>query len=96
MTQPQQLGFGFDAMEEEKQTAHLASDVDAGIVQYRGMLEKHNAAMLACDEKASMDIRKEANRLAVKLNDGEPGILGGPAAPGSRLYTLPLLSKLAS
>jgi hypothetical protein len=85
MTQPQLLGFGFDAMEEERRTAHLASDIDTGIAQYRGMLEKHNAAMLAGDEKAAMDIRKEANRLAVKLNGGETGILGGRDAPSYRL-----------
>jgi hypothetical protein len=85
MTQPQQLGFGFDAMLEEKQTAHLPSGFDAGIVHYRGMLERHNEAMRSGDEKTAMGIRKEANRLAVKLNDGEPGILGGPDAPGYRL-----------
>lgn len=72
-------------MEEERQTAHLASDIDAVIAQYRGMLEKHNAAMLVGDEKTAMDIPKEANRLAVKLNGGDAGILGGRDAPGYRL-----------
>jgi len=79
---PQQLGFGFDQIEKEKQTAHLASDIDTGIEQYRGLLEQHNAAMLAGDEKGAVAVQKEAVRLAVKLNDGEPGILGGPEAPG--------------
>lgn len=85
MTQPQQLGFGFDQILEEQETAHLPSEIEQGIAHYRGMLEKHNTAMLTGDEKTAMDIRKEANRLAVKLNDGEPGILGGPDAPGYRL-----------
>ena len=82
MTQPQQLGFGFDKIREEQETAHLPSEIEQGIAHYRGMLEKHHAAMLAGDEKGAAAIQKEAVRLAVKLNDGEPGILGGPEAPG--------------
>jgi hypothetical protein len=46
------------------------------------MLERNNQAMLAGDAKTAMAIRKEANRQAVKLNDGDLGILGGPDAPG--------------
>jgi hypothetical protein len=38
--------------------------------------------MLAGDEKGAAAIQKEAARLATKLNGGEPGILGGPEAPG--------------
>jgi len=79
---PEQMGFGFDAMAEEQETAHLPSEIEAGIAAYREMLEQHNQAMLAGDEKRVMAIRKEANRLAVKLNGGERGILGGPDAPG--------------
>jgi hypothetical protein len=82
MTPPEQLGFGFDQLQEEKETAHLPSEMDAGITAYRAMLEQHNRAMLDADEKRVMAIRKEANRLAVKLNGGEPGILGGREASG--------------
>lgn len=82
MTQPEQLGFAFDKIREEQETAHLPNEIEQGIAHYRGMLEKHNTAMLAGDEKTAMDIRREANRLAVKLNGGEPGILGGRDAPG--------------
>jgi hypothetical protein len=82
MTQPQQLGFGFDKIREEQETAHLPSEMEQGITHYRSMLEKHNAAMLAGDERSAAAIQKEAVRLATKLNDGEPSILGGPAAPG--------------
>jgi hypothetical protein len=79
---PEQLGFGFDKIREEQETAHLPSDIEQGIAHYRGMLEQHNAAMLAGDEKGAVAVQKEAVRLAVKLNDGEAGILGGPDAPG--------------
>jgi hypothetical protein len=56
-----QLGFGFEQIEEEKETAHLPSDMEAGIAAYRAMLENNNQAMLAGDEKAAMAVRKEAN-----------------------------------
>jgi hypothetical protein len=56
--------------------------MDDGIAHYRILLEKHHAAMLAGDETTAMAIRAEGNRLAVKLNQGEPGILSGPDAPG--------------
>ena len=82
MKNPEQMGFGFEAMAEEQETAHLPSEMEAGIAAYRAMLEQHNRAMLDGDEKRVMAIRKEANRLAVKLNGGELGVLGGPDAPG--------------
>jgi hypothetical protein len=82
MAHPEQMGFGFEQIQEEKETAHLPSERDAGITAYREMLVKHNRAMLESDEARVMGIRKEANRLAVKLNGGEPGILSGPDAPG--------------
>ena len=52
---------------------------------YRKLIESHDRAMVAGDEKAAMKIRKEANRMAVKLNGGEMGVLGGPDAPGYAL-----------
>jgi hypothetical protein len=82
MANPEQMGFGFEAMAEEQETAHLPSEMEAGIGAYRVMLEQHHQAMLESDEKRVMAIRKEANRLAVKLNGGELGVLGGPDAPG--------------
>lgn len=71
----QQLGFGFDQLFEEQQSAHLPSAMEEAIPVYRGMIERHHAAMLAADEAQVKAIRKEAHRLAVKLNNGEPGIL---------------------
>jgi hypothetical protein len=81
-THPEQLGFGFEEIQEQKETAHLPSEMNDGVTLYRTMLEKNHQAMLAGDEKAAMNIRKEANRLAVKLNGGDLAILGDPDAPG--------------
>jgi hypothetical protein len=53
MANSEQLGFGFEQIEEEKATAHLPSEIEAGIVAYRGMLGKNNEAMLAGDEGAA-------------------------------------------
>jgi hypothetical protein len=78
----QQLGFGFDDILEQEETAALPSTMDDGIAYYRALLEKHHEAMFAGDEATAMAIREEGNRLAVKLNNGEPGILGGADAPG--------------
>jgi hypothetical protein len=41
MSNPEQMGFGFGAMAEKKETAHRPSEMEAGIVAYRGMLERH-------------------------------------------------------
>jgi hypothetical protein len=64
---------------------HLPSEIEQGIAHYRGMLGEHNAAILAGDERRAAAIQKEAVRLATKLNGGEPGIPGGPEAPGYAL-----------
>jgi hypothetical protein len=85
MTHPQQLGFGFDEMLREQETAHLPGTMEAAIPYYRNMLERHHAAMLAGDMATAMKIRDEAHELATKLNgnsslgiscrDGPGGIL---------------------
>jgi hypothetical protein len=77
MTPAEQMGFGFEAVAEEKETSHLPSDMEAGIAAYRGMLEQHHRAMIDGDVKAAMEIRKEVHRMAGKVNGGV-GILGGP------------------
>jgi hypothetical protein len=51
-------------------------------VPYRSLIEKHHAAMLAGDESAAVDIRREANDLAHKLDRENHGILAGPEASG--------------
>jgi hypothetical protein len=86
MTAPQQLGFGFDEMLEAERTAHVPSTMEEAIPYYRGLLERHHAAMTAGDIDAAMKIRDEAQDLAVKLNGGELlGICAGPDAPAYRL-----------
>jgi hypothetical protein len=82
---PHQLGFGFDEILEQEETASLPSTLEDGIVHYRALLEKHHEAMFAGDEATALAMRDEGNRLAVKLNNGEPGILSGPDAPGHLL-----------
>src|SRR5580704_14958704 len=81
MTQPRQLGFGFDDMLREQETAHLPGTMEEAIPYYRKLIERHHAAMLAGDEKAAMAIREEAHELAYKVNGGKSGIKGGPDAP---------------
>jgi hypothetical protein len=81
MTQPQQLGFGFDAMLHEQETAHLPGTMEEAIPYYRNLIERHHAAMLAGDVPAAMKLREEAHELAVKVNGGGAGICAGPDAP---------------
>jgi hypothetical protein len=82
MTQPEQLGFGFDEMLREQETAHLPATMEEAIPYYRKLIERHHEAMLAGDEPKVMEIRNEARDLAIKLNGGELlGICGGPDAP---------------
>ena len=72
-------------MLEEQESAHLPTEMAEAIPVYRQMLEDHNQAMVAGNERAAMAVRKEANRLAIKLNGGLLGVLGGPDAPGEVL-----------
>jgi hypothetical protein len=82
MTGGEQLGFGFDEMLGEQETAHLPSTRDEAVPFYRKLIERHHAAMLAGDVEKTMAIRGEAQDLAVKLNGGTLlGICGGPDAP---------------
>lgn len=82
MTDGGQLGFGFDEMLREQETAHLPGTMEEAIPYYRKLIERHNEAMLAADVEKTMAIREEAEDLAVKLNGGTLlGICGGPEAP---------------
>lgn len=86
MTQPEQLGFGFDQMLEEQRTAYLPSTMQEAIPFYRKLIERHHEAMLAGSAEKTMAIREEAQDLAIKLNGGTLlGICGGPDAPASVL-----------
>ena len=54
MTHPEQLGFGFEEIQEQQETAHLPSAMSDGIARYRAILEQNHQAMLAGDEKTAM------------------------------------------
>lgn len=60
MTQPQQLGFGFDEMLREQETAHLPGTMEAAIPYFRKLIERHHEAMMAGDHDEVMAVRKEA------------------------------------
>ena len=86
-----QLGFGFLAdidREREREAlearyGHLPSTMPEGIALYRQMIDRHHERMMAGDVDGTMDIRREAHDLAIRLNGGTSfGICGGPDAPG--------------
>lgn len=88
---PAQLGFD-DILAEaetinrmaafEKECGHLPATMDDAIPFFSGLIERHHAAMLAADLDTVMALRRNAEKLALRLNCGEPGILAGPDAPG--------------
>jgi len=96
-TDQDQLGFdsllsASDADNErrrqERELAHLPGSMEEALPFYRALIEKHHAAMLAGDGFAVQRIRDEADGLALKLNNYEPGILASEDAPGCVLERL--------
>jgi hypothetical protein len=96
---PQAAQLGFNSLLEEadtanttralaKELAHLPGSMDEALPFYRALLERHHAAMLAGEEREAMALREEADRLATKLNNYEPGIIADDDAPGSVLERL--------
>jgi hypothetical protein len=88
---PGQLGFDallLDAEEQnrqrqfERETGHLPSTMEEGLGFFRGLLGQHHAAMLAADMERVMALREEADRLALRLNGGDSGILAGDDSAG--------------
>jgi len=88
--------LGFDALLQsadhanltrlmERECAHLPGSLDEAIPFYRALIERHHAAMLAGDAATVTHLREEADRLAIKLNNFEVGIIAGPDAPGNVL-----------
>lgn len=71
--------------EVERETAHLPGTMAEAIPFYRLLIRQHHAAMLAADVETAMHLREQARRLALRLNDGEPGILADDDAPGNVL-----------
>lgn len=85
--------FGFDlflaeaesinkAAAFERTHGHLPGTMEEALPFYRDLIARHHAAMLAAEIEAVVALGEEAAKLACKLNNGEPGILAGPDAPG--------------
>jgi hypothetical protein len=86
--------LGFDALlasaddanhkrQVQRETGHLPSTMTEALPFYRSLIESHHAAMLADDESEAMRLKKEARRLAVRLNgDNVLGIFAADDAPG--------------
>ncbi|MBP0614251.1 hypothetical protein [Jiella mangrovi] len=72
----------------ERETGHLPGSMEAAVPYLFDLIAAHHAAMLAADIDEALRLRGDAHRLAEKLNDGGPGILAGPDAPGCRLERL--------
>ncbi|MEA2898157.1 MAG: hypothetical protein QOJ84_3772 [Bradyrhizobium sp.] len=90
---PQAAQLGFNSLLDEAETAntthklakelaHLPGSFDEALPFYRALIERHHAAMLAGFEGEAMELREEADRLATKLNNFDPGILAHNDAPG--------------
>jgi len=73
---------------QERELAHLPGNMEEALPFYRALIDRHHAAMLAGDSVAVQRIRDEADGLALKLNDYEPGILASEDAPGCVLERL--------
>jgi hypothetical protein len=91
MTSSSQLGFdelltsadqANRKRQVERETGHLPSTISEALPFYRGLIERHHAAMLAADEAEAMRLKEEAHMLAKRLNGGAPGILADENAPG--------------
>jgi len=68
-----------------RESAHLPGTTDEALPFYRALIERHHAAMLAAHTEQVMQLRDEAHRLAVKLNNYEPGICADDDSPGRAL-----------
>ncbi|MEJ0038737.1 MAG: hypothetical protein WDO68_22120 [Gammaproteobacteria bacterium] len=76
------------AREFERETAHLPSAMDQAVPFFRSLLGQHHAAMMAGDAERVFELREEARKLALRLNNGKPGIIADENAPGCMLETL--------
>lgn len=90
-TSEAQLGFDLllaetDRINErvvfEKKVAHLPATMAEAIPFMKKLIERHHERMLAGDAPGAMALRREAHDLALRLNNGEPGILASDKAPG--------------
>lgn len=98
------LQLGFDALLAdadnanriaalEKRYGKLPGTMEEALPHFRDLIVRHHASMMAGDLRAVMTLREEAERLALRLNNGEPGILAGPDASGCKLASLTLAEE---
>ena len=71
----------------ERETGHLPGTEEA-LPFYRGLIDRHHAAMLCANAPEAMRIRDEAHALALRLSGADPAILEGAGAPGRALERL--------
>ncbi len=78
----EQLSFNaiFEQAALEERTRHLPTEMEDGIAVYRQLVERYHATVLAGDWEAAEVLIEEAHHLAVRLNGGDPAILGGSNA----------------
>jgi len=72
----------------EREAGHLPATMVEALPFYLDLINRHHAAMLAGDVEATMALREDAHRLALRLNKGAPGILADEDAPGCKLSVL--------
>lgn len=93
----QQLGFDLllsasdadnEKRRQERAYTHLPRTVDEALPFYRALIQQHHAAMLAGDAATVRRLREEAEGLAFKLNNYQPGIIADDDAPGCVLARL--------
>ena len=77
--------LSFEEQFEQARISYLPDTLDAAIPFFRDLIDRHHAAMLAGDNVAVQELRREAHDLALRLNGGDAGILAGPDAPGCQL-----------
>lgn len=94
---PSQLGFDAllfagdtqnEVRRQEREHAHLPGSIEEALPFFRTLIERHHEAMLAGESEAVQDLRDEADALALKLNNYEPGILATEDSPGCVLGRL--------
>jgi hypothetical protein len=91
--------FGFDALlasadrdneclRQEKLYRHLPGTMDEAVPYFRALIDRHHAAMIDGDGSRVEALRQQADDLALKLNNYDPGILADDDAPGCVLDRL--------
>lgn len=68
-----------------KETAHLPETFEEAVAYFEELIRRHDQAMRIANVETAMELREDAQRLARKLNKGDPGILAHDDAPAYQL-----------